>query len=324
MKAKLLFQVLINLLVCSFLILFSFRETGLDYKAYMMEFYDPINNSVSSEFGYKILIKIINPFVDFWFLLLICNIIFYLSHRKIINNLYNPLQIFVFFIYFINLSVFLILGSPRRLVANSIVVYIIYNEFSKGANNKNYFLAIIASLFHTSAVVIVPIIYFLRHRISQWFSISIIFKLILGGVISFLMLHFTGILNLIFIKIDYYLIHSLKEQEYLSEVPSVMLGFVKRFVSLFLVWLAIRRWDNNQFVLKLGTVEVILYTVLGYFNPVLAVVATYLSICYLLPFTMPEFRKCNNSTKTILMLSVWIYFVPTIIGLIRMFGNMYV
>lgn len=324
MKLKLFFQAELNLFVIFALVIFAFRESGLDYQAYLMEFNDPLNHHVSNELGYKILIKNINPLFDFWFLLLICNISFYIAHRKIINCMYEPIQVAVFLIYFLNLTVFLILGSPRRLIANSIVVYIIYHEFTRGAKNRNYYFSMFSSLFHTSSIVILPVIYLLRKRISEWFSLKTIFSLILGLIIMFFMLHVSGILDLIRMKIEYYLVYSVKEQKYLSEVPSVTSGFAKRSISLFLMWLAIRKWYNAEFVLKLGFVELLSYTLLGSLSPVLAVVATYFSVCYLLPFTMPRYRRCNYSTKLILFLSVSIYFVPTIIGLIRMFGDFYV
>lgn len=324
MKLKLFFQVMLNYFVIFLLVFFSFRESGLDYHAYMYEFYDPINNSASSELGYKLLIRLINPYFDFWLLLLICNIFFYIAHRKIINCLYEPIQVLVFLIYFLNLVVFLILGSPRRLVANSIVIYIIYNELVKGGKNRNYCLAVLASLFHTSAIVIIPVIYFLRKKITQWLSLVTIIKLIFGFFSVVVVLYFSGILDLIFLKIEYYLVYSIKEQEYLKEVPSVTSGFAKRSVSFFLMWIAIRNWYNASFILKLCFVELFSYTLLGYFSPVLAVVATYFSICYILPFTMSEYRRCNYSTKLILFLSVSVYFVPTIVGLIRMFGDFYV
>ncbi|WP_165387848.1 EpsG family protein, partial [Vibrio vulnificus] len=241
-----------------------------------------------------------------------------------LNSLYEPIQILVFLIYFINLSVFLILGSPRRLVANSIVVWIVYREFSLGARNINYLYALIASLFHTSSIVIIPIVYFLRKKVSEWLSVSNLFKLIIACFFGGGLLQFIGVIDLIFLKIEYYLVYSIKEQEYLKEVPSVYSGLAKRSVSLFLMWLVIRRWDKASYVLALGLIELVSYTVLGYFSPVLAVVATYFSICYILPFTMIEYRRSRYSSKIILLMSVMVYFLPTIVGLIKIFGSIYV
>lgn len=305
--------------------LFSFRTGGLDYRAYYLEFIDPINNSVSSEVGYKFLVVVLHEIVDFWFLLLIANVFIYASHMDFIKHFLTFDKVFAFLVYFSYLSLFLILGSPRRLIAYSFVFTIIYNVFYYNRiNARTYIYPFLASLFHVSAIIIVPVVFYFRYNLKAYFKASSLLYLVF--VLSFIgfFLYQVGIVDYILLKIQYYQVYALKEQEYLNDVPSVYSGLLKRMVVILLFYLSIRKWAKGKAIIKLCVMEVSLYFFLGLISPVLSVVATYLSSVYIFPFICPEYNSSSFFKRCSLVLGAVVYYLPTIIGLIKLFGDAYV
>lgn len=316
---------IIHSVILVLLIIFAFRSGGLDYEAYYLEFIDPINNSVSNEIGYKLLIASMHNVADFWAVLLLANIFVYISHRKFINNFLTIDKAFVFFVYFSYLSLFLIWGSPRRLIAYSLFFAILYDTFRfNRISLKIYIYPVLAVLFHVSSIIVIPVIIFFRYKVKDYlkieFFVSVFFLLMLLGYTLYLF----GVVDYIFLKLEYYRLYALEEQEYLSEVPSVYAGIMKRLLVIFLYTLCISKWDRGMAIIKLCYMEASLYFFLGLFSPVLSVVATYLSAAYLFPFTCLEYQRASLLKKMMLISGVSAYYIPTIVGLIKLFGDVYV
>lgn len=322
-SSNLVVKYLINCIIISLLLFFSFRSGGLDFDAYYYEFLDPVNNSVSSEIGYKFLLNLINPYFNFWFLLLCCNLVFYITHFNILNKYQSIDKAIIFLIYFVYLSLFLILGSPRRLIAYSIVAFVIYNVVIGRQGWIYFFLSILASLFHASSLILFPILV-LSHYVRFSNNIKSIF--VICFIFSFfcLFLYFSGVLDYIFVKFEYYKEYANEEQAYLSKVPSVWSGFGKRFIVIACYYFFIKNWVNSGKILFFMVTEISIYLLLGLVSPVLAVAATYFSIVYILPFICHEYDDQRLSHKLILGFIAFFYYFPTIYGLINLFGELYV
>ncbi|WP_147746119.1 EpsG family protein [Aeromonas veronii] len=307
------------------LTVFAFRTGGLDYVAYYLEFLEPEKYAVSNEVGYRFLIISLHGVFGFWFVLLLANLLFYFSHRKFIRHFIFFDKAFVFFVYFIYLSLFLILGSPRRLIAYSFVFVVLYTVFNTNRISfKTYIYPFLASFFHVSAIIIVPVVIFFRYNFKSYFKArSLLYLIFLFSFIALFLYQF-GIVDYILLKIKYYQVYALKEQEYLNDVPSVYSGLLKRMVVILLFYFSIRKWVKGKAIIKLCAMEVSLYFFLGLISPVLSVVATYLSSVYIFPFICPEYNNSSFFKRCSLVFGAVVYYLPTIVGLIKLFGDVYV
>lgn len=320
------FMLLLTLLVAA-----TFRTTGLDYPVYLAEFLDPTNNLTSQEIGYVALITAAGQVASFWLVLLVSNLAFFGGHFSVLLRTITATQSTLFLIYLAYIGLFLIYGSPRRLIAYSLIVYVIVAmtfqpELTKRRLLRYAAMVAIASTFHASALVFAPFLIGFTYGRSLFTSITKLITLLFLVVLGATLLHILGVFDYILYKLIYYSIDAAAEQAYLEEVPSVWSGLLKRVVALGLLWVGTRREpDARRAALKLCLIEITLYGALGFISPVLAVTATYFAIGYLLPILCVQHRpgKMNLSHIT-LVTAAAVYYVPTSIGLIRLMGEFYV
>lgn len=158
-------------------------ETGTDWLPYLNHF-DDISTFQSTspiytgmEYGYSILCWLVKlASSNYTILLLIHSILYYVL-------IFRGLHTFSPF-FFISLLLFYgftmgVLGSHRQLVALGIILFscrfVIYKKFY-----KFLFCVIVASLFHTTAIICLCL-YFLDRKMQSWFLIVLIgFAIILG------------------------------------------------------------------------------------------------------------------------------------------------
>jgi len=322
---------LFNLLYfLTWMVLGTFRSSGLDYDTYLQEFIDPVNNLKSYEIGYVALIQALHHLDSFWIVLLIANVVFFSAHRKVIARTVSWPQAAIFIFYMSYVGLFLIYGSPRRLIAFSLIAFCLFVlalEREKFHAHPLRYAVItgIAASFHISALVFLPVLLAYAYGVSI-FTRPLRLLLLLGVIAAVGYAMYTaGAVNYIFIKIAYYRFNAGEEQEYLNQVPSVTSGLIKRFIALSLIWYGTRKKPaQSSPLLGLCFIEAFLYGALGSLSSVLAVVSSYFSVAYLLPAICC--RRANEalSVRALMFLTASaIYFLPTALGLIRIFGHEY-
>lgn len=327
---NLAFRYLSLLYLLAWMVLGTFRSSGLDYATYLEEFLDPVNNPTSYEVGYITLIEAVRQLGGFWIVLLIANATFLVAHLRVATRIVTWPQAVVFMFYLSYVGLFLIYGSPRRLIAIALISYcllvLVFQREKFRANPWRYAVITgIAVSFHVSALVFVPVLVAYTYGMSLFRSTWRI-PLILGvmAVVGWV-LYAAGAINYIVIKIGYYLFNAASEQAYLDEVPSVTSGLIKRFIAISLLWYGTRKLPEQRGpLLDLCLIEAFLYGTLGSLSPVLAVVSSYFSVAYLIPVL--RYRRANETLSfrgLIFMTAGAIYFLPTVLGLIRLFGHAY-
>lgn len=168
----------------SFTLIFGFLairyDYGNDYQNYLERFI-AINQGVlfwESEPGWVFLCRLFKPFGFFAMVAVIAAIQCYIYYRFFIRYIPQKYYWFAIFIYLFNPLCFLVLSSAmRQSVAVMIFVRAIDYIYKRDA--IKYFISIgVASLFHTSAFILLPIylIVFLNFRINK-FSGVILFIL---------------------------------------------------------------------------------------------------------------------------------------------------
>jgi hypothetical protein len=307
------------------------RTTGLDYPVYLNEFLDPVNSLSSGEVGYVLLIKTVGLFFGFWFVLLLANAVFLLSHMKLLARLLSVAHALVFLFYVSYLGLFLIYGSPRRLIAYSLVTMVILAITFDPSEVKQklwkYMLIVgCAAAFHVSAIVFFPVLVVFgqlnRTAASGWQTAA----LILAGVLGLYGLYAAGGVDYITTKILYYALEAAGEQAYLEDVPSVTTGLLKRAVAIGLIWFGTRGFPASRNpAMVFCLIEIVVYGSLGVFSPVLSVVATYFAIGYVLPIMNMQSPAWSVSPRRLALIAgAAVYFIPTSVGLLRLFGDFYV
>ena len=309
----------------------TFRSTGLDYAVYLAEFLDPVNSLSSREVGYVALIMLTGQLAGFWLVLLVSNATFLVSHLKVYARTRTLAQCAAFLMYLTYIGLFLIYGSPRRLIAYSIVACLVLAmalEPQQTMRRIGHYglLAAAACFFHASALVFIPFLVVYAYGRSLLSSGRRLMGLLLliAGASSFL--YVSGAFDYLVEKITYYSLDAAAEQAYLEEVPSVASGLMKRIVALALLWFGTRNSPHiRRPALDFCVIESVLYGALGSFSPVLAVAASYFAISYLLPSLQLRTRQGNLTLNSLtLMTSAAVYYVPTSVGLVKLFGDFYV
>jgi hypothetical protein len=321
-----LFATLISLIIVA-----SARTSGLDYQVYLSEFIDPVNDLTSYEVGYVALIKFVAQISGFWLVLLICNSIFFGSHRVCLNQTRSIEQAFAFLVYLIFISLFLVYGSPRRLVAYSLISYIItvivfQPKYVRKRALRHIILFAIACTFHMSALIFTPFLFAYTFGMDLSRGRALLTTIILTMFVG-LLLYGAGAFEYLTYKLTYYAVDAAADPAgYLSEVPSVTSGALKRLAALSLLWFGTRHSPQmRRPVLDFCIIETVLYVLLGTISPVLAVAANYFSISYLLPVLLVQNRSgAITTTRLIFLFAAMIYYIPTSIGLINLLGDFYV
>lgn len=328
---NLLIRVILIATILLLLVAATFRSTGLDYGVYLAEFLDPVNSLSSHEIGYVALIMLVGQIAGFWLVLLVSNATFLFSHLKVYAETRTVAQFAAFLMYISYVGLFLIYGSPRRLIAYSIVSYVILEmayepHKSLRSIGRNSLLTASACAFHASAVVFIPVLVAYGYGRSQLSRSRRLFGLLvmIAGVCSFI--YISGAFDYLVDKILYYSLYASTEQAYLKDVPSVASGLMKRFVALMFLWHGSQDSPNiRRPALDFCVIETVLYVALGSVSPVLAVVASYFAIGYLLPSLQLQTRNGMLTMNSLTLMSgAAIYYVPTSYGLIKLFGDFYV
>lgn len=315
----------------AWLALGTFRSAGLDYDAYLQEFIDPINNLKSFEVGYVALIQTVGHIGGFWIILLLANLTLLAADLKGITRVVTWYQAVAFTFYLSYVGLFLIYGSPRRLIAFSLISYCL---FVLAFHRKKFqmhpwrhaVIAAFAASFHVSALIFIPVLVAYAFGSSLYRSPGRILLILCVMTILGAALYSSGTVDYILIKISYYLFDAVAEQEYLQEVPSVTSGLIKRFIAISLIWFGTSTLpEHRRAVMELCLIEAFIYGTLGSLSPVLAVVSSYFSSAYLIPALL--YRRPNDelSLRGLFFLTASaVYFLPTAFGLIRLFGNEYI
>lgn len=305
--------------------LIALRSHGLDYQSYLEEYNDP-SVSVSSELGYRALINTLRVVAPFSLLLAIANLIFFISHRPVWKEARNVISVVCIIAYLIYIGTFLLMGSPRRLIAYSVVVPIIIMTV-RGATPKIHFWVrlALAATFHTSALI--AIAYFGAGKTVAELKSAITWKraalFLVGLVVAVFVTFYSGFYNFIFEKIYYYVVYAGEEQDYLGDVPSVFSGVAKRAIVLsFLVFGAWRSHGNASRVgFRLIAMEALFYISGSLISPVIAVISSYFVIGYLL-VALEVANSCSTYLrKCSALVGCMFFFLPTAIGLIKLFPN---
>ncbi len=309
----------------------TMRTTGLDYPVYAAEFLDPVNNLSSHEVGYVALITAVGTFTGFWLVLLVSNLVFFVCHRPLLHRTRTPVQCVALIFYLSYVGLFLIYGSPRRLIAYSIVAYVVQKiVFDPSALKRRPLrhLAFVAAAaaFHASAFVFLPVVIAYAYGRSLLHSRRKLGTLVLAALVVSGVLYASGVVDYLLVKIAYYAFDAASEQEYLEDVPSVTSGLLKRVVALALLWWGTRGSPHlRRPIFDFCFMEAMLYGTLGSVSPVLAVVSSYFSLGYLLPLiTIRSPGEMISRRNLAFVAATAIYYLPTSIGLIRQFGSFYV
>lgn len=186
-------------LFLSFFVIFVFMafrvDYGNDYSAYQQMFTD-INNNISdyeignsrTEIGWILLNKMFKPFgfqAMIAFTSLISCICYYLFIVKFVDEKYHWFSILI---YLLNTNYFLVqLSAMRQSMAIALFVLTII-LFIKKRYLISGFIMIIAYLFHTSALLLVPILFLLKvfkvekmNKVSKIVLVSIFIIVYFGG-----------------------------------------------------------------------------------------------------------------------------------------------
>jgi hypothetical protein len=325
-----LFRIVCLLYLLGWITLGTLRSSGLDYSSYLEEFVDPVHNKINYEIGYLELLEVVRPLGGFWIVLLIANTTFLVTHLRAILRIVSWPQAVVFMFYLSYVGLFLIYGSPRRLIAFSLITYCIFVLTLNPEKFRMHFwrhalITGIAASFHVSAIIFVPVLIAYTYGLSLFKSVWRI--LLIAGVSAVIgrTLYTAGAVEYMVSKTYYYVYIASSEQGYLDEVPNVISGLIKRFVAIFLVWYGtVSTPEQRRPLLDLCVIETALYGAFGSLSPVLAVASTYFSAAFLVPCLL--FRGANEvlSPRGLLFLSAGAsYFLPTALGLLRLFGHEY-
>jgi hypothetical protein len=303
----------------------ALRTSGLDYQSYFQEYNDQ-TLSVSGEIGYRLLISLLSAIAPFSVLLAIANITFFISHRPIWKEARNLVAGTCLLSYVIYIGVFLLMGSPRRLIAYSVVTPIIIATIRRQPLSFRSFLRIfLGAAFHTSALI--TLLYLLVGKSVKQLWLGLTWKrgfLIVGFIAAFAVVaFFTGLYDFIFAKFYYYIVYAGDEQEYLTEVPSILSGVIKRAVVVSLLLFGAWRNKGNASVIgfRLILIEALLYVMGSLISPVIAVVSSYFVVGYLLVALEVANSRATYLRKFGAMTGCVFFFLPTAIGLINMFPN---
>lgn len=311
------------IVVFAAVVLCSFRSFGLDFESYLTEYNDQAS-SVSAEVGYRAVISALSEVAPFAALLALANIIFFWSHRAIWKEGRNVASFVCIISYIIYIGAFLLLGSPRRLIAYSLVIPVLFSVArSEPPGARLVMRILLAATFHTSALI--TMIYFMTGKTWRELSAGITFKRVfyaLGLLVGFAAFAVvSGLYDFIFQKIFYYVVHAESEQEYLAEVPSVWSGLAKRaIVTAFLLF---GSWRHSNTVYSIGyrlvAVEAFFYVAGSMISPVIAVVSSYFVIGYLLVALETVNSRTTVLCKCSATTGCMFFFLPTAYGLVSIF-----
>ena len=225
-----------------------FYLNGNDWSIYFLSFLDNGTPFSSFEFGFVYLFKSllfisfdnfgISIFLLYFFCLIFLSLILYR---------YKCNLPFFFALLILSLGFSLVLEQLRQLIACIIVFYSLLNfSYFK----KNYLILVfIASCFHASALVILPIFMLLKIKRDDFFSIASLLSFILiffGVLISKPVFNSLAGLNFIFAKIAYYL--SLSEIEIKLGILNV-LDFI--FIALYCLRLVGKVNGADNYLLRM-------------------------------------------------------------------------
>lgn len=305
--------------------LVALRTSGLDYQSYLQEYNDP-SIAVSGELGYRALIVFLGKIAPFSVLLVIANLIFFISHAAVWKEARNGVAIICIFAYLFYIGTFLLMGSPRRLIAYSFVVPIIVMTVRESGSKTNFWVRILlAATFHTSALIAVA--YFAAGKNFKELKAGITWKrtiLFFAGLLcAVFVIFYSGLYNFIFEKIYYYVVYAGEEQDYLGEVPSVFSGMAKR--AIVLSFLLFGAWRHSGKATRIGfrliAMEAVFYTAGSLISPVIAVISSYFVIGYLLVALEVANSRSTYLRKCSALVGCMFFFLPTAIGLIKLFPN---
>lgn len=167
-------------------------ETGVDWPGYTLFFNhsESINKVLTNattnffitefEFGYVLLNSIIKTFTDnvqwlFLIIALITNLMLFSSIKKYSNHIFISLLIYYCTTYFI-----LDMSGIRQCI--SLNLFLLSLNYIIEGNFKKYILAIlIASLFHITSLILIPMYFILKIEYKNWILILFVF---IGIIIS--------------------------------------------------------------------------------------------------------------------------------------------
>lgn len=309
----------------------TLRTTGLDYPVYLAEYLDPVGSLSSQEVGYVALITLAGSIAGFWLVLLVSNMTFLVGHLTVLARTRTVVQSIAFLMYLAYIGLFLIYGSPRRLIAYSLVACIILAitfqpQLTKGRLPRYATLVAVACTFHASALVFVPVLVAYAYGRSLFTSVRKLIGFAVLAAVGAWLLYVTGVFDYLGTKLVYYAVDAAAEQTYLADVPSVTSGLLKRLVALSLLWFGSQHAQQiRRPALDFCVIETVLYGALGSVSPVLAVASSYFAIGYLLPILLVRSRPGTVTIGSLALLgAVAVYYLPTSIGLVKLFGDFYV
>lgn len=286
----------------------AFRyNVGTDFKNYEVYFYYVKNGSQLEgiERGYWVLTKISSLISEnsssFFFLssLVVCGVVFLAIYQQSFNP---PLSIFLFFgttMYFVSFN------GIRQIMASAVLIYSV--KFIQKENIFKFFLfIIIATLFHSSAILFLPVYFVAKIKINLKRTIMLILAVVVSIPIFDRILIFASSI----LGYSQYFNSKFNTGEFEIWFFLINLGVLLLF-SLFSNW----RDINFQ---KYYWIQLISFitTTLSSFIPLANRITWYFMFVQIIsvPFVLKQIR--NKKTKSIVTLCVCVaYFMVAYIGI---------
>lgn len=290
----------------------AFRDgMGTDYKNYQLLFYDYLNSGDAViqrlEPGFKLIFEVVSFFSydsRLFFVITSFLILFFyfFGFLKYSRSVLLSIFLFVTLYYYFNS-----LNTVRQFVAMALI-FCFSTRYLAERNLLKYLISVVfASLFHLSALIMLP---------AYWLCKKMSFRavILLFIFLPIFFLSYDLIANIVFKIIPSYQVYS--DYEIGSSSAFIVIQIVF-FIFIFIAYKHNKNWTNVELLsFNLSLISLFLY-ILSYKNAIFLRVATYFGMYFmiLVPAVLNEFKK--NSNKAIF------YIVCTILGVINLAYHLY-
>jgi len=247
--------------------------TGSDWRGYEIE-YNSLNfsnlfeNIKGFEFGYQIIQIIFKTLgFSFWPFFIILKIICFSITIKVLKKYSTNNYIWGLLLFYGVFALNAYIDNPmRNLIASVIFIYsfkyILENKFI-----KYIFLVILASLFHMSALLMLPIYFVYKMNITPK-VLLIVLSILLTIVISFQFLFRQFLLDLVWgnqnIIANRFNYNYLHESFYKDKQSIITIGFIIHYISFALIAFKKKEFEKIKYghlIFNLTFIYIIFYTI---------------------------------------------------------------
>ncbi len=293
---------------------------GTDYKAYM-DLYDIYHKysflnfikSASIEMGFVLICQISSYFWGYKTLFFIFNFLTllftFLTIKKTDTQYKSIAYLAYLFLYYTSSF-----NGIRQMLAVSIIFYAYH--FIEKKDFKNWLLfAILASIFHTSALLLIPIYFIFNNdnNIIKYFSIVFV---------TLISIYYRNILTYIagiefFAKYAKYEIYTASYQ--FNNYSFFLYLLVLLYISFFYKKLVI--YSKNNRMLYLIFVFGVILSFTGFVNPDIKRITAYFKIVEIFLLSQIPFLCVNNKNKLLNYFIIMVYFISSFILNSYVFGQ---